>query len=122
MTEAVCPINIDQKGQRARAIMGVFMLFDAVALVAVLILFTDTPRELRYISFILFFGGFLGLLQARGKTCVVLAAAGKRAIDGKMENVSDREESSRLRKQAAGTVVISFVLAAVSASIAYSIF
>ena len=77
--------------RRRRAVGGVAMLLAAVALVFALRA-TGAAPVWRSIAFLPLLGGMLGLLQARGQTCVALAARGERNLDRGTERVSDPAE------------------------------
>ena len=49
-----------------------------------------------------FFLAMLGYFQARGKTCVFLAAVGQRNLDGGAERIEDVRELARVRLEARG--------------------
>lgn len=116
-----CPINLDRKGRTTRRIMGIFMLFDGIVINAVFIYLVDVPREFRLLSFLLFFAGCLGLLQARASTCVVFAAQGKRNIGKGLEEVPDVNEANELRRRSTGIIIQSLIGAAALTAAGYFI-
>jgi hypothetical protein len=96
--------------RRRRAVGGVAMLLAAVALVFALRA-TGAAPVWRSIAFLPVLGGMLGLLQARGQTCVALAARGERNLDRGTERVSDpaelRLQQHQSRRILAQAVVVS---------------
>lgn len=67
MDGAVCIANIDHRGRRRRQRMGVASLVAAAAWTVVTWVLA-LPTLVRLPAVLLFFGGFLGVFQARAKT------------------------------------------------------
>jgi hypothetical protein len=94
-----CPANIGSAGRFARVTTGILALLIGAGLTWTLAaLHWDSPW-LQISVAIPFFVGMLGLLQAKEKTCVVLAAKGERSMGKGVEAVTDTTERSQLRKQ-----------------------
>lgn len=92
MTSDVGPSNIVDQGVRRRQRLGVAWLIAGVLAAAILIL-GPFAREWRLLLFIPFTISANGFLQARERTCIILAALGKREVkDGRsFANVPDDE-------------------------------
>jgi hypothetical protein len=111
MPGAANPINIDAAGERQRRVMGVIALVVAVAL-ALYISLTEPPRVARLVVFVPIFASALGFLQARSKTCVVLAARNARDVGHGIQAVSDPAEARRLRVTGLRVFLLSTAIAA----------
>ena len=90
MTEAV---NIGPRECRKRRVLGVVSLTVGVA-IAFMLVTTGAPRLAP-----LWLAG-LGLLQAKEKTCIALAAKGARNMDAGEERVGDDDLDALLRERA----------------------
>jgi hypothetical protein len=89
--------NIGPRGQRQRNWMGLLTLLLAIALGAVFV-WQEVNPLLRCVLFVPFFFGYLGLFQAKAKTCVFLVAKGQCELDSGRQPVTDpllRAELSR---------------------------
>ena len=88
-------INIGPKGRRFRFIAGalIYLLTYAAAL---FLIFENYHRGFRALLFLPFFVGTLCLLQARNRTCVVLAARGSQDMDTGPERVQNPSELKAL--------------------------
>lgn len=90
-----------------------------VALVALVVLmWLNAPKAWRLLLIVPFAIGVNGFLQARERTCVVLAAMGRRETeDGGYARVSDAERAAALRQMrwiVVRAVLIAVVLTAIS--------
>jgi hypothetical protein len=86
----------------------------ALALVLALIfIVAKVPDVVRLLVWVPFFFGYLGLLQAHRKTCVVLAFQGKQNLDQGIVFLPDQTEASRLKRRSVGILLSSALLAAV---------
>ena len=99
-------VNIGPREQRKRRLLGVVALTVGVG-VAFLLVVLDAPRLLRAIVFFPVWLAGLGLLQAREKTCIALAARGQCNWDAGEERLDDekligqlREKSRRINRRA----------------------
>lgn len=92
-------INIGPREQRKRRLLGIVALTVGVATAFVLIVY-DAPRLSRAIIFFPIWIAGLGLMQAREKTCIALAARGMRNMDTGEERVVDEQLIEQLRDQA----------------------
>jgi hypothetical protein len=92
--------NIGPRERRKRRLLGVVSLTVAVGVAFVLVTF-DASRWLRLVVFLPLWLAGLGLLQARDKTCIALAARGVCNMDAGEEPVADSTLAARLRDKAA---------------------
>lgn len=92
-------INIGPREQRKRRLMGVVALSVGVAVAFVLVVY-GAPRLLRLVVFPLIWIAGLGLMQAREKTCVSMAARGTRNMDAGEESLDDENLTKQLRDKA----------------------
>ncbi|MFL6253391.1 MAG: OapA N-terminal domain-containing protein [Pyrinomonadaceae bacterium] len=92
--------NIGPRERRKRRLLGIVSLTVAVGVAFVLVSF-GAPRWSRLVVFFPLWMAGLGLLQARDKTCIALAARGVCNMDAGEEPVVDGALASRLRKKAA---------------------
>jgi hypothetical protein len=97
MSEEVC--NIGPRERRKRRVMGYVSLGVGVA-VAFLLVVLDAPRPARAMVFFPIWMAGLGLLQAREKTCIALAARGLRNLDSGEERVANAKLETQLRETA----------------------
>jgi hypothetical protein len=97
MTEVVC--NIGPRERRKRRTLGYVSLAVAVAAAFVLVVL-DAPRWWRAVVFFPAWMAGLGLLQARERTCIALAARGLQNLDTGEEQVADSAADARLRETA----------------------
>jgi uncharacterized membrane protein len=92
--------NIGPRERRKRRLLGIVSLTVAVGVAFVLVAF-GAPRWSRLVVFFPLWMAGLGLLQAREKTCIALAARGARNMDVGDEVIEDRALAARLREKAA---------------------
>ena len=92
--------NIGPRERRKRRLLGIVSLTVAVAVAFVLVAY-GAPRWSRLVVFFPLWMAGLGLLQARDKTCIALAARGVCNMDTGEEAVADEALASRLREKAA---------------------
>jgi hypothetical protein len=92
--------NIGPRERRKRRVLGIVSLTVAVAAGFVLVSF-GAPRWSRLVLFFPLWMAGLGLLQAREKTCIALAARGVCNMDAGEEAVRDDALAARLREKAA---------------------
>jgi hypothetical protein len=91
--------NIGPRERRKRRLLGIVALTVGVGLAFVLIVM-DAPRWSRAIIFFPLWMAGLGLMQAREKTCIALAARGMRNMDAGEEKIGDEELIEQLRVKA----------------------
>lgn len=108
--------NIGVREQRKRRLLGVVALTVGVG-VAFLLVVLDAPRLLRAVVFFPVWLAGLGLLQAREKTCIALAARGVCNLDAGEEPLEDenlveqlREKSRRINRRAVTTAAVITIL------------
>ena len=111
MDDAVC-VNIGPRQRRLRRILGVLGLAAGAAWVLAMWML-EYPPYTRLAGFVLFQGGFTGILQARAKTCIRLASRGLRNLDGGPEPIEDAAELAAVRAQASQVLMQSLLAAAV---------
>ena len=92
-------INIGPRERRKRRLMGVVALTVGVGLAFVLVIF-QAPWWSRAIIFFPIWMAGLGLIQSREKTCIALAATGKRNMDAGEESLDDEKLIDELRDKA----------------------
>ena len=90
--------NIGPREQRKRRLMGVVALTVGVGL-AFLLVTLDAPRWSRAVVFFPVWLAGLGLLQARERTCIALAARGTCNMDAGEERLKDENLAGQLREQ-----------------------
>jgi hypothetical protein len=112
-------INIGPRERRKRRLLGIVALTVGVALAFVLIV-TDAPRWSRLVIFFPIWIAGLGLIQAREKTCIALAARGTCNMDTGEVQLEDerlieqlRDQARRIHRRALITAVAVTVLALV---------
>lgn len=103
--------NIGPRERRKRRLLGIVSLTAAVGVAFVLLAF-DAPRWSRLVVFFPLWMAGLGLLQARDKTCIALAARGVCNMDAGEEPVLDGALAARLREKAAAVHRRSLLVAA----------
>lgn len=92
--------NIGPRERRKRRLLGIVSLTVAVGVAFVLVVY-GAPRWSRLVVFFPLWMAGLGLLQAREKTCIALAARGVCNMDAGEETINDRALAARLREKAA---------------------
>lgn len=91
--------NIGPGETRKRRLLGFVALAAGIGLAFVL-LATGAPRWWRLIIFFPFWIANLGMLQARARVCIALAAQEVRRMDTATERVTGRDENEQLQKKA----------------------
>lgn len=112
-------VNIGPREQRKRRLLGLVALTVGVATAFVLVVY-GAPRWSRAVIFFPIWIAGLGLMQARDKTCIALAARGTCNMDTGEENVSDpklieemRGKARRITRRATMTALAATALALV---------
>jgi hypothetical protein len=95
----VCIPNIGPR-ERRRRLIGGGCLLALGAIAAALLLGFDARRAWRIVVLVPVWGGALGLLQVREKTCVALAARGVQNMDDGEETIDDPLVLAQMRRQA----------------------
>lgn len=103
--------NIGPRGRRGRILGGVALLVGGLV-AATLLVVGGVDRGARLLLFAPFFGGAMGLLQARDHTCVMLAARNQSELEGSVGTVVDPWLAGQLRRQAREVLFESVVIAA----------
>jgi hypothetical protein len=96
MVSEISASNIGPREQRKRRLLGIVALSVGVATAFVLVIF-EAPRPLRAVVFFPVWLAGLGLLQARERTCIALAARGTCNMDTGEENLKDDNLIEQLR-------------------------
>jgi hypothetical protein len=96
MTEAC---NIGPRERRKRRVLGLVSLTVGVGVAFVLVVY-GVPRWWRLVVFFPIWLAGLGLLQARARVCIALAARGTRNMDAGEERIEDEDVIAELRAQA----------------------
>ena len=92
-------MNIGPRERRKRRLLGIVALTVGVGAAFVLVVF-EAPRWTRALVFFPVWMAGLGLLQAREKTCIALAARGVCNLDAGEEKIEDATLAARLRDKA----------------------
>lgn len=111
---APCPVptNLVARGVRRRRVMGFVWLVCGVA-AAVWLLASHAAREWRVFLAIPFALSAIGFLQARERTCVMLAAVDKREVhDPRGYETVESSDRAPLRRRAVSIVIRSALIAA----------
>ena len=90
--------NIGPREQRKRRLLGIVALTIGVAL-AFLLVTLGAPRALRAVVFFPIWLAGLGLLQARERTCIALAARGMCNLDAGETRLDDENLAAQLREK-----------------------
>jgi hypothetical protein len=96
MVSEVSASNIGPRERRKRRLLGIVSLTVGVA-AAFLLVVLDAPRPLRAVVFFPVWLAGLGLLQARERTCIALAARGVCNMDAGEKPVEDEDLIEQLR-------------------------
>jgi hypothetical protein len=103
--------NIGPREQRKRRLLGIVALTVGVGAAFLLVVY-DAPRPLRAVVFLPVWIAGLGLLQARERTCIALAARGTCNLDAGEARLDDenliaelRGKSRRIHRRALVTAV-----------------
>jgi hypothetical protein len=88
--------NIGPREQRKRRLLGIVALVVGCAAAFVLVVYA-APRASRLIVFFPLWIAGLGLMQAREKTCIALAARGTCNMDAGETPLADQDLLERLR-------------------------
>ena len=92
-------MNIGRREQSKRRMLGIVALTVGVASAFVMVIY-EAPRWSRLIIFFPIWIAALGLLQAREKTCIALAARGMCNMDAGETRLVDSEVIEQLRHKA----------------------
>lgn len=109
--------NIGFAQRRRRRVAGACSLAVALAIVATSWLL-GWGTLARLASAPLFFAGFLGIFQARDRTCVALAARGECNLGTGPQRIEDAEQMQQARAKAARVLLKSLSAASASTLIA----
>lgn len=91
--------NIGPRAQRQRAWLGVITLLVALAL-GCFFVWAEVNPLIRWTVFVPFFFAYLGLFQAKAKTCVFLVARGECDLDAGRQPVTDPLLQANLKRRA----------------------
>lgn len=91
--------NIGPVERRKRRLLGIVALTIGVGIAFVLVVY-DAPRWSRLVVFLPLWLAGLGLLQAKEKTCIALAARGVCNMDSGEVSLNDETLIERLRDKA----------------------
>ncbi len=108
--------NIGPRERAKRRVMGIAFLVVGVGLIFLMIAY-DAPRFLRAVVFFPLWIGGLGLLQAREKTCIALAARGTCNMDAGEEVIEDEAVVKKLRLKARRIHRRALILASVATAV-----
>ena len=102
--------NIGPRGRKKRLGIGLVSLGMGLIL-ALLFRSAQVDRIWFTILFLPFFGGMLGLIQSREKTCAFLAEQGLRNMDEGQGKVADSKAAAHLKRRGRGILVKSALAA-----------
>jgi len=103
--------NLGVKETSKRNRVGALGFFLGIISALILISF-NSANPIRLLVFVPFFVGYLGLLQAHYKTCVVLGLRGRQNMDQGNEAVADPIERTRLCSRSIKILISAALLAA----------
>jgi len=103
--------NIGPAERRARIIMGTGSLIVGLAVGAVLAA-KGVSRWWRILLILPFYNAVLGFLQARERTCVMMAGQGYRKMGSRLEKVTDPRLDALLRRKSRRIFILSALIAA----------
>lgn len=110
--------NLGPEGRRRRFFLGVFMTGLTLGLVFYMES-TDFSEAWRLLLFFPLFGTFMGFIQAREKTCAVLAEQGLWDREGGKGKIPDARVVCRLRRRGRLILIKSALSAAALAALFY---
>ena len=110
--------NIGPRGRRKRFVMGMALLVLTAVLIPA-VLSAGLGRPWRLVLFLPAFFGMLCVIQARQKTCALLAVRGLRDMDGGEGKVRDAGIARRLRDRGRTILIQSAVAALVVTALAF---
>ncbi len=113
LSTAVC-LNLGPKEIRKRRLFG-YLCLNVGLILAIVFVWQDVADWVRLLVFIPFFFGYLGILQAIQKTCVVLAFAGQQNQDQGAEAVVDEAIKRKLKVRSYWILILCFLLASICA-------
>lgn len=102
--------NLGPKEIRRRRLLG-YLGLNVGVILAIIFIWQDVSDYLRMLVFIPFFVGYLGILQALQKTCVVLALKGVQNQDQGDEPVVDIALRRKLRRRSIWILILAVFLA-----------
>lgn len=102
--------NIGPKQRRKRLFMGLAM-HTITILVSAAFIHYGLGLWWKATLFVPFFIGFLGLIQAQKKVCVMYAQQGTRNMDAGTEKIEEQDLICRIQKKARGIYIISILSA-----------
>jgi len=111
VSNEACVANIGAAERRQRLLIGVVAAL-VCTLVSVLFVLDGAARGWRLSLFLPWWMSALGILQARARTCVALAARGQRQVGGAPEALP-AADVAQVQRQARSVFFQSFVVAAV---------
>lgn len=117
MSKSSCDCsNLNHREVQKRKILGYTSFITAFALVGWNKV-TSPPDWVLWMPAVPFFFGYLGLFQARTKTCVALALADRDMSEGKLCPMKDRATGRRLKKRSAKILLGAGALALVTTAV-----
>ena len=109
-THVVCQ-NLGPKETRKRRLLG-YLAINVGLILAIIFIWQDVSDYLRMLVYIPFFVGYLGILQAIQKTCVVLALKGQQNQDQGNEPVVEMALRQKLWRRSIWILIFAGILAA----------
>ncbi len=108
-THVVCQ-NLGPKEIRKRRLLG-YLAINIGLILAIIFIWQDVSDYLRMLVFIPFFVGYLGILQAIQKTCVVLALKGQQNQDQGNQPVIEDALRQKLWRRSIWILIFACILA-----------
>ena len=102
--------NLGVKETSKRNRIGALGFFTGIIL-ALIFITLNSPNSIRLLVFVPFFVGYLGLLQAHYKTCVVLGLRGQQNMDQGNEAVADPIQRTKIGSRAIKILISAALLA-----------
>ena len=118
-TNVVCQ-NLGPKETRKRWMLGCYALCVGLVL-AIIFIWQDASDYLRLLVFIPFFVGYLGILQAFQKTCVVLGLKGQQNQDQGNEPIVEKALRQKLWRRSVWILISAVILALICTCLSLAI-
>lgn len=100
--------NLGRREKRKRLVFGI-LFFALGAALGIYFVFEEASHALRFLVWPFFFFSMLGFLQAKARTCVILAWKNKENLDGGEAPVADSSTCRTLQIQSQKIVLQAFL-------------
>ncbi len=105
-------LNLGVKQKRKRLALGI-LAFVLGALLSVYLVFVEASLLFRFLVFPFFFISLLGFLQAKDRTCIILAWKGLQDLDAGEERIQSKQQCGILRLKSQKIILQAFLLSAI---------